>query len=230
MIPPVGSTCLFTFATPFSELNGVYTSVKTMTFETALGAGVDFVSSLYTPAGRTASNYASEYTSFSGQIVLQLQSVGSDTTTTHYAPLGVLSQIPDPTVKRYSEVYMAIKIGAFADETTYTWLKGEVDDLFASVTGNTDTAQFYSNPSDDIYLTQSQYDALVATRAANIKTIAPLSVQNQALQQHIDTLKTLLESYKKVLVDLYTTNRVIQATLSTSEWDLPGLSASATVT
>ena len=229
MIPPVGATCLFTFSTPFATLNGVYTIVKTMTFETALGAGVDFVSSLYTPAGRTQENYASEYTSFSGQTVLQLQGVGSSAAVTYYAPLGVLSQIPDPTVKRYSDVYLAIKIGAFNDEATYTWLKGELDDLVSSVTGNTDTAQFYSNPSDDVYLTQSQYNALVAARAANIKTIAPLSVQNQALQNQIDTLQTMVNSYRTALLALYTSNKLIQATLAMSEWDLPGFSTSATV-
>ncbi len=229
MIPPVGATALFTFATPFALLNGVYSIVKTMTFETALASGVDFVAALYTPAGRTASEYASEYQAYAGQIVLQLQTVTAATVATYYVPLGVLSQVPDPTIQRYDDIYLSIHIGAFADETVYTWIAGQVNDLLASVTGNPDTAQFYSNPSDAIYLTQGQYAALVAQRTANIKTISPLIVQNQKLQQTIDSLQTLIRAYQANLIALYTSQQVIQSNIATINLNFNKLTSNVTI-
>jgi len=202
MIPPVGATCLFTFSTPFASLNGVYTIIKTMTFETALATGVDFVASLYTPAGRTSSDYAAEYTNFANQTVLQLQGVGLQNAPTYYAPLGTLLQIPDPTVKRYADIYMAIHIGPFPDETVYTWLKGQIDDLVASVTGNLDTVQFYSNPADDVYLTEGQYNTLQSQRAAAVVTVNPLTTQIQSLVTQLDALQTQIAAYQATLITL----------------------------
>jgi hypothetical protein len=228
MIPPVGSVAAFVFATPFVTLNGVYQIVKTMTFETALASGVDFVASLYTPAGRNKTDYASEYTNYAGQTVLQLQGVGDSTGTIYYAPLGVLAQVPDPTIKRYVDAYMNIHIGAFADETVYTWLKSQIDDLVAAVTGNTDTAQFYTNPADDLYLTDAQYASLAAARAANIRTVMPVTVQNQALQTTIDALQTKIRAYQTMLVNLYTRQGAIQTVVGNVTSRFGKLASSAT--
>lgn len=213
MIPAAGTTCLFTFTTPFASLNGIYVIMRTMTFETALATGVNFVASLYTPAGLSAGQYTSDASSYANQTVLQIQSVAA-TKQILYIPIGVLSQVPDPTVKRYSDVYLSIHIGPFADETVYTWIAGQLNDIASSVTGNTDTAQFYSNPADDVYLTHGAYAALSETRAANIKTITPLSVQKESLFKYIETLQAKVAAYEKTIIALHTQNTVIQSILS----------------
>lgn len=230
MIPSVGVTCLFTFTTPFASLTGVYTLLKTMTFETALASAVSFTTSLYTPAGLTASQYATDAPTYAGQIVLQIQGVGSNKSTILFVPVGVLAQVPDPTVSQYPDVYLSIHIGPFAHETVYTWIAGQINDLVSAVTGNLDTAQFYSNPADDVYLTQGEYATLAASRAANVRTLQPLLVQNRALQATISALQAKLAAYEQTLIDLYTQQGLIQTNLATATSTLGALSSSATAT
>lgn len=198
MLPHIGTTCLFKLTTKFASLDGIYTVNALAAFDDLIQSKVDFVTNLYTPAGLSKTDYATDYSTYSGSVVAVVSPV-SDSTITYYFPEAVIRLMPDPTVKKYQNVYMAILIGAFKDTNTYTWIKTQIDDIVSSVTGTTNQTRFLANPDNDIWLTDSEYEALEATRAANIKAVVPLYEQlqtaltaNAALQARIKALETAL--------------------------------------
>ena len=56
MIPQVGATCYFEFATKFAALNGVYRVLSGMTFNDCIAAGISLVDNLYQPVGLSSSD------------------------------------------------------------------------------------------------------------------------------------------------------------------------------
>ncbi len=196
---------LFTFTQKFAALDGVYQVTKTMSFETALtDENVNFVTTLYAAVGLTQADFNADYTAYQGQEVWELQTPGPSPTT-YYVPVPIAATLPDPTVTEYRNIYLSILIGPFADTASYSWIKGQVNDIVSSVTGNTNSAQWFANPSQNVWLTETQYAALSATRQANIKAIAPLTTVNQTNQAAIDALKTQISVLESIIISMQPT-------------------------
>ncbi len=193
---------LFTFTQKFASLDGVYQVTKTMSFETALTSeNVNFVTTLYAAVGLAQADFNADYTSYQGEEVWELQTPGPSPTT-YYVPVPIVATLPDPTVTEYQNIYLSILIGPFADTTSYSWIRSQVNDIVSSVTGTTNAGQWFANPAENVWLTETQYAALTATRQANIKAVAPLSTVNQTNQVVIDTLKTQISVLEAIIVSL----------------------------
>lgn len=206
MLPPVGTTCLFTFTKAFSLLNGVYKTLSIMTFEAALTNNVNFLTSLYTPAGLNQSDYENDYATYRGQNVVEVQSV-LDSSTILYIPEPIIALNPDPTVQKYQQIYYSVMIGAFKDPNVYTHIKTQLDDIVSSVTGVTEGGKWLADPAADEYLTEAEYEALDAARKANVKSIKSLRVQLEEQNAYIVSLQSLVESLKQKIIDQSTTNQ-----------------------
>ena len=202
LAPDVGTTALFTFTTPFAKLNGIYTLQATTLYETAVAQGIDFVNGLYVPAGLTENDYNNDWKTYAGQTVLTLQSVTTPATVIY--PLEpLLALIPDPTVKNYPNLYVAIMLGCYADQTKLQWLVDEINNIAQSVTGTTNSAKLLFNSSK--WLTQAEYAAIDTARQANVKATQPLYEALQAQIAENNRLKTLVSAYEATLIELYKT-------------------------
>lgn len=201
MLPLVGSTCLFSLATKFASLDGVYTVSALSTFNDMIVNNQDFVANLYTPAGLAKADYIADFSSYEGGMVAIVQSV-VDTSVTYYFPESILAMVPDPTVKKYQQIYMAIVLGAFKDTSTYSWAKTQVDAIMTAITGTTNQVKFMANPDNDVWLTDSEYAALDATRTANIKATESLYTQLQAALEAQSALQARIKTLEEAIVAL----------------------------
>lgn len=197
--PHVGTTCKFVLTTKFASLNGVYTVVAVMTYEATIAAGVKYTDVLYTPAGLSSESFTADAPSFIGKDVILVQSP-TDTSVTLYFPTPILATIPDPTISRYDDVYLSLHIGMFKDPGTYAWVKGQIEDILSSVTGQTINGRWMANPNRAQYLTDAEYAALDATRQANIKKITPLTVQIQNQLKLIDQLQAQVDALTQTVI------------------------------
>ena len=220
MLPHIGTVCKFTLTTKFTTLNGIYNTLSLATYDSLIADGVDFVKNLYTPAGMAQSDYLTDYTNYKGGDVVVVSPV-TDSTITYYFPESIIALMPDPTVRKYSQVGLWIPIGAFKDPSNYTFIKDQVSDLVASVTGEANTAYFAADPNEAVYLTESDYETLDTTRQKNIKTIQPLTTQ-------INTLTSLVNTLQAQVTTL--TDKLISVSQSSTTTDTSGTDTSNTST
>lgn len=168
----------FTFPSRFSMFTGIYRVNDISIFENDLANDVDFVKSLYTPAGLTDADFQTDSQNYAGSLVYTLTPPqGGAEAVSLYVPAALLEVNPDPSVAMYDQVYLDIPLGIFASASDYAFIKQEVDDLASVVTGNPNSSVFMANPKNRVWLTQSEYDAKNAERLAKVTKADSLSMQ-----------------------------------------------------
>lgn len=178
--PDVGTTCSYTFVAPFTNLNGIYTLTRKHMFDDAVNAGVDIAEQFYVPAGVSTDVYALEWTKYQNDSILILTHV--ETQDIIAAPETALASLPDPMVKQYQEMYLAMPLGPIDDPDRVEWCKTQLRDIARSVVGATGDAMLMSTGS--VWMTSAEYAALEVTRQQSIMTIKPLQTQvNEAVDQ-----------------------------------------------
>ena len=199
ILPHIGSTCRFVLTSKFSTLNGVYNVVALGSFNDLAASGVDFVTNLYKPVGLSQVDYANDFKSYQNTNVVMVTSV-SDESEMYYFPEGILDKVPDPTVKKYQQYYFGISIGPYKDVNTLQSLATQLGSIVTDTTGVENPVRvFAASPEYDVWLDDSQYEALQQQRQANIKNIDTLYTQlqnslalNSQLQSQLEALQQLI--------------------------------------
>ena len=199
-VPVIGTINRFIFTNKYTALNGTYIVTGVTTFEAALLQGVDFVKNFYTPAGLSDQDYTDDYTSLLKSTILEVKAPQDTATTVYYFPLPFLATSPDPTVKQYQYIYLNLPIGYFKDNSEFSWIKSQLEDTVASITGQATSGIWQANPGANTYMTDAEYQAVDATRKAQIKTIQPLTTQIEAQKEFIAKLQNLISIYEQALI------------------------------
>ena len=203
-IPAVNSTCAYQFTTAFASLNGIYTLEEILSYNEAIATGVDFVVSLYTPAGLPATQFTIDASNYVNDAVLYLVPANSSGNAI-YAPASVLSMVPDPMVGCYNNIAIGVSLGLFADQTQLTWIMNELNNIIGSVIGVTaPVVKLYSLGTQ--YMRVVDYDALVALRADAQTTYKTLYQQLQEQIALTEAAQALNASYQATLIALATSS------------------------
>jgi len=171
-----------------------------MSWSVASAEEVDLVANLYTPAGVPDPDnaLADDYLDYVNGAILELVSA-NDSTVIIYAPEAVLGGVPDPMIKRYDDIMIAIDIGPIASPNEVTWLVGELNEISRKVTGTANNTRIMvdgNRPS--VWLTDAEYAAIVADRASRIESYKPMVVVIEEKNQTISSLSAriaALEAY-----------------------------------
>lgn len=182
MIPAVGSTCQFVFIAKFETLNGVYRVRAETTFADSASSGVDFLNNLYYPAGLTQVDFVADYASYKLDRVVILESV-VDNTVVYYVPESAFLKVPDPTIREYFPLVLAVDLGVQKNTQSVLPLIDFVKDKITAVLGTTNPVKLVTDPGNKVYLTDDEYAILETARATNRDLLVPLSVQ---LQREVD--------------------------------------------
>lgn len=201
MIPDVGTTCLFTFISNFSTLDGIYRIRAETTFLDAIASNIDFVENLYIPAGLSSTEFNADYSSYTSDRVAVLESV-VNTDVLYYVPQSIILNVPDPTVNEYYSLILVTKLGVFKNTQTIFPLLDSINDIIQAQLGISEPVRVVTNPENKVYLTQAQYDTIVEARAASAATISPLSVQLVQAQQQNTYLSSLVAQYEALIVQI----------------------------
>lgn len=203
MIPDVGTTCLFSFAPGFEALDGIYKVRAETTFNNAIASGVDFVETLYIPAGLDKDDFALDYASYQDDRVLVLESV-VNATVVYYTPTKIFDKVPDPTIREYLPLVLVVDLGVQRNPQAVLPVIDGVKDMVQSALGTHNPVRLITNPEDKIYLTDVQYAALVAARQSSIQELVPVSVQLHQEQAKNTILAAKLAAYEALIVQLST--------------------------
>ncbi len=199
MMPEVGAVCRFTFIPKFNTLNGVYRVRAETNFEDAIASGISLIDSLYTPAGLGQTDYNADYNSYLNTRLAVLESV-LDSDVVYYTPESIFLTVPDPTVQEFYPLTLVVELGIQKNSQEILPLLDQIEDLIKATLGTENSLRVLTNPQNRVYLTQSEYDVLVASRQANINRLAPFSAQIQLLQQQNQYLAAKVASYEAKII------------------------------
>lgn len=199
MNPPAGTTCKFVFSPRFTSLDGVYRVRAQTTFKDAVDSEVDFVANLYDPAGLSVTDFNADYADYLNDVVLILEAV-EDAAVTLYAPESLFAQVPDPTIREYLPLVLAVDLGVQKNTQAVLPLIEQVGDLIKSILGTTNPARLISSRQNKLYLTDAEYAVVEAARADNIRQLTPLRVQLKTLQDQNTYLAAQLKAYEDLII------------------------------
>lgn len=196
LLPDINTVSYYQFTTEFTSLNGIYTLVELITYNQAVGTGVNFTTSLYAPAGLTTAQFITDSPSYANDTVLVLKPITDPTgNVVIYAPESILALIPDSMVGCYNNMAIGVYLGVFDDQTTLNWVISEINSILSSTLGITSPAVLYSLGSQ--YMKVADYQNLVAARKAastNYDTLYQQLQKQIALNQELQTLVTHYEN------------------------------------
>lgn len=199
MMPEVGAVCRFTFIPKFNVLNGVYRVRAETNFQDAIASGINLVESLYTPAGLTQTDYNADYNSYLSNRLAVLESV-LNTEVVYYAPESIFLNIPDPTVQEFYPLTLVVELGIQKNTQEILPLLDQIKDLIKTTLGSENSLRVLTNPQNRVYLTQSEYDSLIAKRQANINRLAPFAAQIRLLKQQNQYLAAKIQNYEAKII------------------------------
>lgn len=200
MLPPLGTISAYTFTTDFASLNGIYELTELVTYDQAIANGVDFASSLYTPAGVATTQLATDAPTYVGTTVLMLTPVNVTNGTPIYVPTPVLATTPDSMVACYNNVALGINFGLFQDQTTINWVITELNQILKATLGIDNPAILYSLGTQ--YMKITDFELLQAQRAAQASEYNTLYSQLQSQIALSQSYQNIIQYYQNTLIAL----------------------------
>lgn len=201
MLPALGAISAYTFTTEFATLNGIYALTELMTYDKAVASGVDFLASLYTPAGVSSAQFTIDAPNYAQDNVLVLTPVtGSTQTTVIYAPESIIAMIPDSMIGCYNNLAIGIPLGLFDNNAQLTWVLNEINSILTATLGINNPATLYSLGVE--YQKISDYEALVAQRKSAASNYITLYQQLQSQIQLTAEAQNLVKYYQDTLIQL----------------------------
>lgn len=199
-IPTVNTTCAYIFTSEFQSLNGLYTLQEICSYNEAISEGVDFITSLYTPAGLSASQYATDASNYKNDSILYLTPTNPGGVSI-YAPSSILAMMPDPMVGCYNNLAIGVSLGLFADQSKLDWIVNELNNIISSVVGvSSPEVKLYSLGTQ--YMRVVDYEALVALREDVQSTYKTLYQQLQEQIALTEAAQNLNVYYQSALIAL----------------------------
>lgn len=195
--PYVGTTYAFEFTNNFATLNGIYTVLRVMTYDEMLEDSVD-LRELYTAVGLTEADLEPQVQLFRADKILKLSSIVNSTI--WYIPHPLLNTEPDPNVREYYQLLLALDLGYYEQVKDIEYIKSVINDIAEKGLG------LQSNPSDlfshnSKWMTEIEYNELKDERDTNKQTIINLFSENNRLRDELERVNNLVIKYEQTIVN-----------------------------
>jgi hypothetical protein len=189
----------FTFKSLLSVLNGIYKVLGVFSYSELFELNIDLFEVTYNANGLDGTIFEADINTIRSGEIIKIVSV-DDSTIIRYIPAHMLAEIPDGSVNKYFNLGLAVNLGIFDDQDKLSTLKGEIEQIVSAMVGISDTTVIYT--TKNTWMSVPEYQAIDATRNANISRISNHFVDKISLQKEIDSLRTKLNYYENALVSL----------------------------
>lgn len=195
----VGNTYKFSFKHPFDSLDGIYSVLKTMTYDETVDDQIDLMA-LYTKYGKTEDDFNADITDLRSSRVLKLSDV--QTGDIVYVPMTIYELEPDPNVKKYLHLALGVSLGVFSTLEQVKYVKGVMQDLLKGGLGVTEEPVVTELTSKQVWLTTDEYEAIVLDRESIKNKTINLYTENIRLRKDLDSAYTKIAAYEQLIKQL----------------------------
>lgn len=195
MLPTTGETCLFTFKSTFTSLNGIYKVLSINTLDELIALGVDMVASSYEKVGLSETEYQEEVLLFKHERIYKLSHV--TTSDVIYIPTSFFLTIPDPHIREYLHLGFAVNVGIFKDMNKIDWIKNQIGQALKAVAGVEKEPSLFELRST--WLTEAEFAVIESERNALISNTSNHYSDKQILLSRIARLNTIVAEYERTI-------------------------------
>ena len=199
--PVAGGIYNFKFQTGYTKFDGVHKVVKIMTYEEYVEDGGDIFTDFYEPNQKTQEDVDDTINGVMANDILKvIQPNQESIEETIYIPTYFLEETPDYNVSRYHKFGIVANVGVIGDPANLNFMKDNIVEAFESVLGITPSVSFVA--LEEQWLTEAQYQAILAERDDTKKKSYNYYKENLRLQKQISQANTKINEYERLIVSL----------------------------
>lgn len=199
--PVVGGIYNFKFQTGYTKFDGVHKVVKIMTYAEYVSEGGDIFNDFYQPNQKTQEDLANTINGVMANDILKVIQPNYDTIEeTIYIPTYFLEETPDYNVSKYHKFGIVANVGIIGDPNNLNFMKDNITEAFESVLGITPDISFVA--LEEKWLTDAQYQEILAERDENKKKSYSYYKENLRLQKQLSQANTKINEYERLIINL----------------------------
>lgn len=199
--PVVGGIYNFKFQTGYTKFDGVHKVVKIMTYAEYVSDGGDIFNDFYQPNQKTQEDLANTINGVMANDILKVIQPNYDTIEeTIYIPTYFLEETPDYNVSKYHKFGIVANVGVIGDPNNLNFMKDNITEAFESVLGITPDISFVA--LEEKWLTDAQYQEILAERDENKKKSYSYYKENLRLQKQLAQANTKINEYERLIINL----------------------------
>jgi hypothetical protein len=195
MYPKLKEICKFVFQDRFSNYNGIYEVASIATFNEWYDSGIDIFATLYEPVGLTKVEYAADIDTLRNYSIYKL--INLETKKLIYIPMEYTAEVPDPSVKTYQKIGIAVEIGIFKDPNKIIWIKNYIKEAIEAVSGTEKSPKLFQVKK--VWLTDDEYTIIENERNISVQATTNHYTDKQALLRENARLRTIIAKYEETL-------------------------------
>lgn len=199
--PVVGGIYNFKFQNGYTYFNGVHKVVKIMTYAEYVADGGNIVEDFYTPNGRNQDDVNNTIDGVMANDILKVVEPNIESIDeVIYIPTYLLEETPDYNVSKYHKFGIVANVGVIGDPDNLAFVKANLIEACESVLGITPEIAFVS--LEEKWLTDEQYQEILAERDDSKKKSYSYYKENLRLQKQISQANTKIIAYERLIVNL----------------------------
>lgn len=199
--PVVGGIYNFKFQTGYTKFDGVHKVVKIMTYAEYVSDGGDIFNDFYQPNQKTQEDLNNTINGVMANDILKVIQPNYDTIEeTIYIPTYFLEETPDYNVSKYHKFGIVANVGIIGDPNNLNFMKDNITEAFESVLGITPDISFVA--LEEKWLTDEQYQEILAERDENKKKSYSYYKENLRLQKQLSQANTKINEYERLIINL----------------------------
>lgn len=199
--PVVGGIYNFKFQTGYTKFDGVHKVVKIMTYAEYVSDGGDIFNDFYQPNQKTQEDLNNTINGVMANDILKVIQPNYDTIEeTIYIPTYFLEETPDYNVSKYHKFGIVANVGIIGDPNNLNFMKDNITEAFESVLGITPDISFVA--LEEKWLTDEQYQEILAERDENKKKSYSYYKENLRLQKQLAQANTKINEYERLIINL----------------------------
>lgn len=195
MYPKVGETCKFVFTEGFSSLDGIYTVISISSLQEWMDLDIDLFETTYEVVGKTEVDLEEDLSILRSEDIYKLKHI--ETGQVIYVPMSFTYELPDPNIKVYQQIGLAVDIGIFEDPDKVQWIIDEIGQSLVAVAGVEKTPSLFE--VNRVWMTEDEYDIIQQDRESTIQNTKNHFTEKQRLIEENTRLRTLVARYEDTL-------------------------------
>jgi hypothetical protein len=199
--PIVGAVYNFKFKSEFSEFDDIYKVVQILTYEEYVSNGGNLLSDFFEPVNKTQEDVDACIEHVRTCDMLKLTKPNEESMTeTRYVSTYFLDETPDYNVKKYNNFGLIANVGIVGDVESLRFMKDNIKEAFESVLGITPKVSFVI--LNEKWLTDAQYEEVLAERDESKKKLYSYYAENLRLQKQVSQCNTKIMEYERLIISL----------------------------
>lgn len=198
LTPKLDTVYKFTFVAPFNVYDGFYRALRILTLDELLADNLNLID-LYTGAGLTQNDLDEDVVNYRTDRILKLVDITDESRIIHI-PMSLGRLEPDPNVKAYSSLVLAVNLGIFDNIDKVRATKDTITSYIAKGLGVSEEVLVFS--MKEVWMTLDEYNIYETARVNNRTGLVNLYSEVLRLRKALDAANVKLQYYEDKFIEL----------------------------